>query len=99
MKEVCKECRYYTGNKKHDHYRCRIGECPALPITTTLNRPEVMVLVRSLPIPYGGNEYTKFTGNQWNESWAWDNKMFEGVTTVGLMEFYNRILRENILKE
>lgn len=89
-KEVCDTCRYYTNNSKHDTYRCRMGSCPAQSITTTLEREDVLNLIRGLPTPYGGNEYTKFTGNQWNESWSWDMDTLKRKSTIGLMDFYNQ---------
>ena len=28
IKEVCKNCRFWTRNPEHDTYRCRTGACP-----------------------------------------------------------------------
>lgn len=60
-------------------------------ITTTLTRSDVLSMIRGLPTPYGGNEYTKFTGNQWNENWDWDMSKFKDVSLIGLHELYLRL--------
>ena len=38
--------------------------------------------------PYGGNDYTRFTGNQWNEDWEWNREKLEHLSTEQLKKLY-----------
>ena len=29
MKEICKQCKYWTKNKSHGNYKCYTNICPA----------------------------------------------------------------------
>ena len=60
-------------------------------VTTTLDRMDVLNLIKGLRPPYGGNEYTKFTGNQWNEDWEWDMDKFKDMSIIGLLNLYERM--------
>ncbi len=47
MKEVCKKCKYLTGKKGHQHYKCYCGDCPAKKQDMSVRKPNELRPVKS----------------------------------------------------
>jgi hypothetical protein len=45
-------------------------------------------LVKGCTPPYGGDQYSEFTGNQWNENWEYDMTKIKKFTNEQLWNFY-----------
>jgi len=54
----------------------------------SLNHGDLVNLICGRRVPYGDNPYTKFTGNQWSESWEWDRDKISSFTEEELMSIY-----------
>jgi len=52
------------------------------------DRRDLINLCKSLSPPFGGDEYSEFCGNQWNEDWRWKNNVFEDMSNKQLEKFY-----------
>ena len=59
-----------------------------------LDRNDLLNLIVSLLPPYGGDEFSTDTGNQWNDNWCYKRKSFDKMTDDELLAFY-QIRKEN----
>ena len=57
-------------------------------IRVELSQRDLIILCKSLIPPFGGDEYSEFCGNQWNEDWKWKDDMFENWSEGTLWKFY-----------
>ena len=58
-------------------------------MTVNLTRKELITLAASVTHPpYGGDEYSEFCGNQWNENWRWLPNAFDRFTDEQLWNMY-----------
>lgn len=57
-------------------------------MTIEITRSRLIRLCKSLSPPYGGDEYSEYCGNQWNESWKWIDGIFSTMSTKQLEDFY-----------
>jgi len=57
-------------------------------IRVDLSKQDLVRLCKSLDPPFGGDEYSEFCGNQWNENWKWKDGVFEDMDEHALWEFY-----------
>jgi hypothetical protein len=53
-----------------------------------LDRQDLLSLIKNVRIPMGGNQYSKFTGDQWNPNWSWDDKKLQEATNDELWRMY-----------
>ena len=57
-------------------------------IHVSLSKEDLVVLCKSIAPPYGGDIYSEFCGNQWNEDWKWKDDAFNDMTENQLWAFY-----------
>ena len=57
-------------------------------IRVELSKSDLIRLCKSLTPPFGGDEYSVFCGNQWNENWKWKGGVFEKMDEANLWFFY-----------
>jgi hypothetical protein len=67
-------------------------------ITAQLDKTDLLVLAYGVIPPYGGNEYTEFDGNQWNESWEWDIEKLSQLSKAQLWDMYCKAKEEGRLR-
>ena len=54
-----------------------------------LDTDDLINLFQGVDIPYGGIEgLTRFSGNQWNEAWEWDEQALRLKTKEELWQLY-----------
>ena len=55
-----------------------------------LDKTDLISLCKSLTPPFGGDKYSVFCGNQWNEDWKWKDGVFERMSEDQLYLFYKK---------
>ena len=57
-------------------------------INANLDLDDLLTLVKGLVPPYGGDKYSEFCGDQWNEDWKWKEDAFNKMDEDELWAFY-----------
>lgn len=63
-------------------------------VNTDLDRTDVVNLLKGIKPSYGGNVLTRFSGDQWNEDWEWDESLMADIPLKDLLELYRNIKKE-----
>jgi hypothetical protein len=57
-------------------------------MTINIIRDDLLRLVQTISPPYGGDEYSDFTGHQHKDDWLWKSNAFDNFTDEKLWNFY-----------